>query len=94
MIILFHFSIVGYRLEGSTNVFANIFSYLEDKGLQGELWGRVTTKKYDISGCVELFLYCLSMLAVAIEMIANKLFNKYLEQMEAKVIHKCQVIVM
>ena len=28
------------RLEGSTKVFANIFSYLEDKGLQGELWGR------------------------------------------------------
>ena len=27
------------RLEVNTKVFADIFKYLEDKGLQGELWG-------------------------------------------------------
>ncbi|CAI8048545.1 Phosphatidylinositol 4-kinase alpha [Geodia barretti] len=47
------------RLETSTKNFPLVFNYLEDKGLQGELW-------------------------VAIEKIAHKLFDQYIEQMQAK----------
>lgn len=31
--------LVFHRLEQNTKVFADIFLYLEDKGLHGELWG-------------------------------------------------------
>jgi hypothetical protein len=29
------------RLEQNSKVFADIFKYLEDKGLHGELWGKL-----------------------------------------------------
>ena len=106
------------RLENGTAFFPLIFHYLEDKGLQGELWGMhmhvqfsiawwwPSNMEYNITLNLSINLYlprgsdCCHHVAlcsivifttypfcfsVAVEMIANKLFQQFLDQMEAKV---------
>ena len=78
----------GCRLEQNTKAIGDIFKYLEDKGMHGELWGEgVWLGRGGARGGVFMpSCVCL----VAIEMIANKLFAEYLERMEAKV---CECVV-
>ena len=99
------------RLENDTAFFPLNFHYLEDKGLQGELWGKHMLVHYSTAGWwpynmgYNIVLNCLLIYActyqgavtvvtfatypfcfsVAVEMIANKLFQQFLDQMEAKV---------
>ncbi len=39
MVCILIFLFYLHRLESNTASFPNVFKYLEDKGLQGELWG-------------------------------------------------------
>ena len=79
-----------YRIEKDSRCFSYIFEYLDDKGLQKELWGKLNyllVRQYIYIYIYILLLnynYFMSFL-VAMEAIAVKLFDKLLGILNEKV---------